>query len=175
MRWALPPKREAAPWWSRSRANLEYGSLPPPWPRRTGRMLRVARFRRSGPWAGPRRQQAAPLRIAMPRGTGISKRAFLVLPQHAVQGRVEEILSRLENAGPSPVYDGQGLISESREGPTGNASPRSKDWPHAPPHRLSENGTYMVTSGTLHKEHYFRDRARLDLLAAFWESHVSKG
>jgi hypothetical protein len=38
------------------------------------------------------------------------------------------------------------------------------DWPHAPLHRLDEQGTYIVTAGTLHKEHYFRNPARLSML-----------
>ena len=38
------------------------------------------------------------------------------------------------------------------------------DWPHAPVHRLSEAGAYMVTSGTYHKEHLFTGPDRLDLL-----------
>lgn len=41
---------------------------------------------------------------------------------------------------------------------------RSLDWPHAPLHRLSEKGTYIVTAGTLGKEHFFRDVKSLDLL-----------
>lgn len=40
----------------------------------------------------------------------------------------------------------------------------STDWHHAPPHRLIERGIYMVTAGTLHKEHFFQDPARLQLL-----------
>lgn len=40
----------------------------------------------------------------------------------------------------------------------------TRDWPHAPVHRLSEHGTYIVTAGTLHKEHRFRGPERLDLL-----------
>jgi putative transposase len=47
---------------------------------------------------------------------------------------------------------------------SGEASPHSKDWPHAPLHRLSEHGTYMVTAGTLRKEHWFRGAERLDYL-----------
>ena len=39
-----------------------------------------------------------------------------------------------------------------------------KDWPHAPVHRLSENGVYIVTSGTLYKEHFFNTAAKRDLL-----------
>jgi putative transposase len=39
-----------------------------------------------------------------------------------------------------------------------------KHWPHAPLHRLAENGTYMVTTGTLHKAHIFRDAQRITLL-----------
>lgn len=40
----------------------------------------------------------------------------------------------------------------------------SYDWPHAPLHRLSEKGTYMVTTATQGKLHLFRDADRLDLL-----------
>ena len=39
-----------------------------------------------------------------------------------------------------------------------------KDWPHAPVHRLSEHGIYMVTAGTLHKERLFNTADRLELL-----------
>jgi putative transposase len=42
--------------------------------------------------------------------------------------------------------------------------PQTRDWPHAPLHRLSEHGTYMVTAGTLHREHWFRGPERLDML-----------
>ena len=47
---------------------------------------------------------------------------------------------------------------------SGDKSPHSKDWPHAPLHRLSGKGTYIVTAGTFHKEHFFRDADRLDCL-----------
>ena len=40
----------------------------------------------------------------------------------------------------------------------------TKDWPHAPLHRLSERGTYIVTGGTYLKQHWFRSPERLDLL-----------
>jgi putative transposase len=36
--------------------------------------------------------------------------------------------------------------------------------PHAPLHRLSEHGTYLVTAGTYQKEHHFAGPARLDYL-----------
>jgi len=39
-----------------------------------------------------------------------------------------------------------------------------KDWPHAPVHRLSEFGAYIVTAGTLHKQRIFDSPAKLDLL-----------
>jgi putative transposase len=42
--------------------------------------------------------------------------------------------------------------------------PYPKDWPHAPMHRLSDHGTYIVTAGTHHKEHCFRGAERLDYL-----------
>ena len=38
------------------------------------------------------------------------------------------------------------------------------DWPHAPVHRLSNHGTYIVTAGTLHKLPIFRGEKKLDLL-----------
>jgi putative transposase len=41
-----------------------------------------------------------------------------------------------------------------------------RDWPHAPTHRLSEHGTFLVTAGTLYKEHHFRTPQRLGLLQA---------
>jgi putative transposase len=39
-----------------------------------------------------------------------------------------------------------------------------KDWPHAPVHRISLEGIYMVTAGTLHKEHLFCSDKKLSLL-----------
>ena len=35
-------------------------------------------------------------------------------------------------------------------------------WPHAPPHRLNEQGAYMVTCGTFRKVHLLSTPARLD-------------
>ena len=46
--------------------------------------------------------------------------------------------------------------------------PPTRDWPHAPVHRLSSHGLYMVTSATLRKEHFFSTDAKLSLL----ESHL---
>jgi putative transposase len=37
-------------------------------------------------------------------------------------------------------------------------------WPHAPTHRLSENGTYFVTAGAYQKQHFFREHVRLDVV-----------
>ncbi|MCP5537645.1 MAG: transposase [Akkermansiaceae bacterium] len=37
-------------------------------------------------------------------------------------------------------------------------------WPHAPPHYLGAAGVYMVTAGTYGKEHFFRNRNRLQHL-----------
>jgi len=41
--------------------------------------------------------------------------------------------------------------------------PFPHDWPHAPAHRLSENGAYIVTAGTYEKQHFLNSPGRLDL------------
>jgi putative transposase len=38
------------------------------------------------------------------------------------------------------------------------------DWHHAPLHRLTEAGAYIITAGTLHKARLFRTPKRLDML-----------
>ncbi len=45
-----------------------------------------------------------------------------------------------------------------------STKPPPKDWPHAPVHRLSENGVYMMTAGTLHKRRLLDTPAKLDLV-----------
>jgi putative transposase len=45
-----------------------------------------------------------------------------------------------------------------------------KDWPHAPVHRLTDNGIYCVTVGTLHKKCFFESAIQRDLL----ERHLLK-
>jgi hypothetical protein len=35
-----------------------------------------------------------------------------------------------------------------------------KDWPHAPVHRLGNDGVFMVTGATLYKQHLFSGRER---------------
>jgi putative transposase len=47
---------------------------------------------------------------------------------------------------------------------SGDESLHSKSWPHAPLHRLAGKGTYIVTAGTLNKEHHFQEAELLDLL-----------
>ena len=58
---------------------------------------------------------------------------------------------------PHPKSEG----SENSE--SGDASPHSKDWPHAPLHRLTEEGTHIVTCGTLYKQHFFQRKVLLDI------------
>ena len=40
----------------------------------------------------------------------------------------------------------------------------TKDWPHAPVHRLDSVGIYMVTGATLYKSHLFSNAKKLSLL-----------
>lgn len=37
------------------------------------------------------------------------------------------------------------------------------DWPHGPPHRLAEQGAYMITAGTYGKAHLFDQAGKLDM------------
>ena len=39
-----------------------------------------------------------------------------------------------------------------------------EDWPHAPPHRTLQPGTYIVTGATYKKAHYFKGDDRLSIL-----------
>jgi len=87
---------------------------------------------------------------------------------------VEELLTRLECGDLSPLWldaariasEARGLVAQVGDRKSGDKSPHSKekDWPHAPLHRVSEHGTYIVTAGTLHKQHWFRGPERLDRL-----------
>ena len=48
---------------------------------------------------------------------------------------------------------------------SGSKLPHSKaPWPHAPTHRMTETGVYMITAGTYRKQHFFQDRPRLRML-----------
>jgi putative transposase len=81
------------------------------------------------------------------------------LPAERVPQLEEWVRALAESGDKSPHSTG------AQNGNPGNASPpQSKDWPHAPLHRISEHGTYIVTAGTLRKQHYFRGPERLDLL-----------
>lgn len=40
----------------------------------------------------------------------------------------------------------------------------TKDWPHAPIHRINSDGIYMVTGATLYKEHLFPTEEKLNVL-----------
>ena len=48
------------------------------------------------------------------------------------------------------------------------------DWPHAPPHRLTEHGAYMVTCGTHLKAHHLNTPERLDFFRDLFFSCVAE-
>jgi putative transposase len=73
---------------------------------------------------------------------------MLALPADRL-GEVEAFLTRLSDDAP--------VVREARP-------EVERDWPHAPLHRLSEQGTYMVTAATHDKAHFFRGPERLDHL-----------
>jgi putative transposase len=47
---------------------------------------------------------------------------------------------------------------------TSEISLKQPDWPHAPPHRMLQPGTYMITGATYKKIHYFKQENHLSLL-----------
>ena len=55
------------------------------------------------------------------------------------------------------------------------------DWPHSPPHRLTEQGAYMITCGTYQKAHFLNTPEKLDAFRVLlfacldeveWELHA---
>lgn len=80
---------------------------------------------------------------------------------------VERFVDLLEYGDSSPLsHEPSRLIVRHRppRTETRGSSPYAKHWPHAPLHRISDAGTYLVTAGTLYKEHWFHGPQRLDLL-----------
>ena len=68
----------------------------------------------------------------------------------------------------SPLSPGDLSPSQPDPCPSGKESSEpaqpKKPWPHAPIHKLTEHGVYMVTAGTLGKAHSFQGTQRLSLL-----------
>ncbi len=55
-----------------------------------------------------------------------------------------------------------------------NADSQGGFWHHAPEHRLSARGAYMVTCGTLRKVHYLNTPARLEVFQALLFKYFEK-
>lgn len=64
---------------------------------------------------------------------------------------------------PNPAYE-FGVRELAPAVKSGGKPPHSTPWPHAPTHRLTETGTYMVTAGTYRKQRLFRDGPPLQML-----------
>ena len=64
-----------------------------------------------------------------------------------------ELVAQLQREG--SAWLAQRMAELARTTSQATTSTATQDWPHAPLHRLSEQGTYMVTSGTLGKAHLF--------------------
>jgi putative transposase len=60
--------------------------------------------------------------------------------------------------------DPPNLRNTARQGHVPDCNVDKTPWPHAPTHRLSESGTYLVTAGTYLKQHHFRGAERLRVL-----------
>ena len=93
-------------------------------------------------------------------------RQSLVATEEFVENLEREDAGEIQSGVEPPQSIASGAKTQSAKTQSGVKPPQSKDWPHAPLHRVSEHGTYIVTAGTLHKEHHFRGPERLSLLEA---------
>ena len=59
-------------------------------------------------------------------------------------------------------WSAQAMLAPSEK--DGGATPTLHTWHHCPAHLFVSNTAYIVTAGTLHKQHYFRGAERLRLL-----------
>ena len=86
--------------------------------------------------------------------------------------RFARLVDRIARLSPFQLDEVERLVAKfeslparrAEEKESGDMLPHSKDWPHAPLHRLSGKGTYIVTAGTLNKEHFFGKAELVDLL-----------
>jgi putative transposase len=90
------------------------------------------------------------------RSVDVSGRRLRLVEQilHLPEDRLEEI-EQLLTVLPGSHVAAKGQPAERSAG---------RDWPHAPLHRLSEQGTFIVTASTHGKEHFFGTPERLDHL-----------
>jgi len=77
------------------------------------------------------------------------------MPEEKPKFGVQRHVVALDLGDMSPVEKSSDMSAHSK---------LSTDWHHAPLHRLSEQGIYMITAGTRHKEHFFGNPVRLDIL-----------
>src|ERR1051325_3163728 len=66
---------------------------------------------------------------------------------------VERVLESLSRLLPVPRVEQNSPVSMAQ-----------RDWPHAPLHRFSAEGTYIVTAATSDNAHFFQGAERLDYL-----------
>ncbi len=86
--------------------------------------------------------------------------------------RISRIASRLRGFNSLQLDEVERLVSKlESNNSTARVKKASRDdspqfihWPHAPVHRLSGMGTFIVTAGTYRKEHFLRDADRLDYM-----------
>ena len=77
--------------------------------------------------------------------------AFGLLPRaaHRIRRAYGKAVSPLGSASPFQMR----LVSSQTTSHAGTMREKSPPWPHAPMHRLSQTGTYFVTSATNQKAH----------------------
>jgi putative transposase len=92
----------------------------------------------------------------------------LPMPPADANGRRLRLIDQIVRRPEDRLAEVERLLGELSAGAPGAnqpaQAPAARDWPHAPLHRLSAEGTYIVTAGTYGKEHHFRGAARLDHL-----------
>jgi putative transposase len=91
-------------------------------------------------------------------------------PDEAAHQRLR-LMDQILHLPPARLHDAEQFLAKLAAETVGQLETSSRseasgqrDWPHAPLHRLSEQGTYIVTAGTYEKAHFFRGADRLNHL-----------
>jgi len=89
------------------------------------------------------------------------------LPDSSKSEHCYQLATRISRLTPLQLVEVERLVAKFELNSQGDASQPVAPyphWPHAPVHKLGGKGTYIVTAGTLYKEHHFYEHNALNYL-----------